>query len=382
MSQAPPNPATVYDLLAASASRPTTLSTLEAHPPPLERALALAAAPALAELLTVSADDVDAATYQRAGLLLARLHAEMPDDPSIIFGAAYGGGRRALLFNSEDSVLARALRKPAAQLTAEDALSYACMEAHWVPAHVRGHTPLISSEGLPLPEYMKLFRMHSKAKLADDGVPLRIVTLLLELLRAPPSGVPELALAGAWMGLVKCLNTHPVVAKPALESGIFDLAASAVTETGSAADWISISKGKGGRAGIALMAAGTVSRGYQADKERPDKDAFVESGMFDLCCAGVQAYVQRGESCVADTDVAALYACLSPISKLADRPGCEQKIRGIASALAWCIDHDQDWIGAIGLMTSQYAVSTCARVFGRVRLNVLRSALLSSALFL
>ena len=92
-----PAPDAVHALLATTTSRPAALAALEDHPAPLDRALAVAAAPALVELLTVSADDVDAVTFQRVGLLLARLLAEAPDDPSIIFGAAFGEGRLAAL---------------------------------------------------------------------------------------------------------------------------------------------------------------------------------------------------------------------------------------------------------------------------------------------
>ena len=366
-----PAPDAVHALLATAASRPATLAALEDHPAPLDRALAVAAAPALVELLTVSADDVDAATFQRAGLLLARLLAEAPDDPSIIFGAAFGEDRLAALWNSEDSVLARALLKPANQLTADDALSLACAEAHNCPALVRGYTATWRAVGLNGLEWTKLSHpITSKAKLPEPDIPKRMVTLLLELLRAPPP-VPELVLGGGWVALNRCMYGRAAVARHALESGIMNLAVSAVNELGHPEEWLSLSKGEGGRAGSTMDAAAQVMRALSGEQERPDKAAYVESGLCDLCFAGVSAYEQRGESCgESDTDHNALYACLSAIVKLADQPGCEQKIRGIASALAWCMEphHDLEWMADFGMSPGTSAVMICARTFGRVRL--------------
>ena len=92
---APPAAETVGALLAAAATRAAALGAHEARAPPLEPALALAAAPALAELLTASASDVEATAYQRAGLLLARLYDEASGDPSVVHAAAFGDGRLA-----------------------------------------------------------------------------------------------------------------------------------------------------------------------------------------------------------------------------------------------------------------------------------------------
>jgi hypothetical protein len=371
-----PAPDAVHALLATAASRPATLAALEDHPAPLDRALAVAAAPALVELLTVSADDVDAATFQRAGLLLARLLAEAPDDPSIIYGAAFGEGRLAALWNSEDSVVARALLKPANQLTADDALSLACAEAYTSPALVRGYTATWRAIGLNGLEWTKLslsaHPITSEAKLPEHDIPKRMVTLLLELLRAPPPGVAELFLGGGWMALTRCLYGRAAVARHALESGIMNLAVSAANELGHPEEWLSLSKGEGGRAGSAIEAATQVMRALSGEQERPDKAAYVESGLCDLCFAGVSAYEQRGESCVeSDTDHNALYACLTAIVKLADQPGCEQKLRGIASALAWCMEpcHDLEWMADFGMSPGGSAVMICARTFGRVRLS-------------
>ena len=61
---------------------------------------------------------MEAAAYQRAGLLLARLLHEASDGASVVHGAAFGDGCFVAFYSMEDCVLARgALRKPAAELT-------------------------------------------------------------------------------------------------------------------------------------------------------------------------------------------------------------------------------------------------------------------------
>ena len=62
-------------------------------------------------------------------------------------------------------------------------------------------------------------------------------------------------------------------------------------------------------------------------------------------------------------------ASLMGLAKMSELPACKQKIRGIASALAWCMDprHDLDHMTEIGSTTGTVASHICARVFGRVR---------------
>lgn len=67
--------------------------------------------------------------------------------------------------------------------------------------------------------------------------------------------------------------------------------------------------------------------------------------------------------------------CLTTIVKLIREPGCQQKIRGISSALAWCMEpwHDLEWMSEYGMGPGAYAVQICAGVFGRVRFPRLSS---------
>ena len=131
---------TVGTLLRDRETRAAALDALNAHAVPIERSVSLGAAPALGELLALDAAEVGPAEFGRVGLLLARLAAEAPDDPASVCGAAWGEGRWVSFWRSEGSAVAQALRKPAEELTREDALHLACSEALISQACVRGWT--------------------------------------------------------------------------------------------------------------------------------------------------------------------------------------------------------------------------------------------------
>ena len=140
---------TVASLLRDGATRAATLEAFEQHEgTPIDRAVALAAAPALYDVLAMDATEVGREDFDRAGLVLARLAAEASDDPSTVFGAAIGEGRYVAHYRSKGSVLAQAVGKPAAsELTLADARSFACASALSLPAFVRGLTKPFAAAG-------------------------------------------------------------------------------------------------------------------------------------------------------------------------------------------------------------------------------------------
>ena len=138
---------TTGPLLRDRETRAAALDALDAHAVPIERSVSLGAAPALGELLALDAAEVGPVEFGRIGLLLARLVAEAPDDPASVFGAAWGEGRLLAFWRSEGNAVARALRKPAEELTREDALHLACAVAVEPQAAVRGWTEPIAAAG-------------------------------------------------------------------------------------------------------------------------------------------------------------------------------------------------------------------------------------------
>ena len=138
---------TVGPLLRGRETRAAALDALDAHAVPIERSVSLGAAPALGELLALDAAEVGPAEFDRIGLLLARLVAEASDDPASVYGAVWGEGRLLASMRSEGNAVARALRKPAEELTREDALHVACLIALEPQAYVRGMTKLFAAAG-------------------------------------------------------------------------------------------------------------------------------------------------------------------------------------------------------------------------------------------
>jgi hypothetical protein len=138
----------VARLLRDRATRAATLGALERHDEgAIDRAVSLAAAPALFELLAADASEVGRETFDRAGLLVGRLCAEAPDDPAAVYGAALGEGRWIAFLRSEGSVLGRAWRTPAAELTRADARSWACSMAYASPGAAKGGTEPAAAAG-------------------------------------------------------------------------------------------------------------------------------------------------------------------------------------------------------------------------------------------
>ena len=139
---------TVASLLRDADTRTATLEALEQQEAaPIDRAVALAAAPALYEALAMDATEVGRDDFDRIGLLLARLAAEASDDPSAVYGAAVGEGRLAAYYRSKGSVLAQAVGKAASELTPADARSFACASAYTPPSYVKGLTKTWAAAG-------------------------------------------------------------------------------------------------------------------------------------------------------------------------------------------------------------------------------------------
>ena len=138
---------TVGPLLRDRETRAAALDALDAHAAPIARSVSLGAAPALGELLALDVAEVGPTEFDRIGLLLGRLVAEESEDPASVLGAALGEGRLKVLWRSEGNAVAQALRKPAEELTREDALHLACFDAPFAQAFVRATTKPMAALG-------------------------------------------------------------------------------------------------------------------------------------------------------------------------------------------------------------------------------------------
>ena len=234
--------ATVAGLLTHPATRRTALGALERHAGPHDRALALAAAPPLGALLAADEADVDEAMARRLGLLLARMCADAPDDPATILGAAFAERGLTAMLGATSSAFARALATPAAELTREHALTFACAYGAWyATGEVRGHAAIYAAMGYTtaleaLQAYMGSHPMVSKKRMPSDDIPLRMSELVHEMLRSPET-LPEFAAAGAFVALKDLVTGRPEVAKQLVQAGIFETLATYLRPMGSVAEW-------------------------------------------------------------------------------------------------------------------------------------------------
>jgi hypothetical protein len=89
--------------------------------------------------------------------------------------------------------------------------------------------------------------------------------------------------------------------------------------------------------------------------------ALVASGLFEECASAVSAVAAAGVEGLQDTNHAALSMSLAVLRNCRSQPGCEAKIRRLAPALAFCLEHDLDYFGQLGNTTGSYAAQICTR---------------------
>jgi hypothetical protein len=312
------------------------------------------------------------ALFQRVGLLRARLVADAaPDDVAAIYGAMQGGGRFAA-FHDAPHVMARTLAKPVAELDQADALSLACYQAFNSPYSVRGWTEPFNATGLGVMGVLGVvmtrdwFFSQDPERRAADDVAIKLLTLTIELLRS--GDLPELAIGGAWWIAGPCaLANRPAAAALALELGMVELAVAHLRDLGSPADWITISRGKGGRANAAINAVGRMqdTSPFAGQDVRPDVEACVSSGLVDECCAAVTAFEARGVEGLGDVNHFTVSIVLEQLKLSMSHPVCEQKVRGMGRALGFCLENSLDMCEEIGISTGATATQICCGVFGR-----------------
>jgi hypothetical protein len=375
----------VAEALAAPETRTAALEALEASAS-IGRDTALAAAPALVDLMTASAQDVPGPVFRRVGLVLARLVADatLVDDNPALFGTAFGAGRLEALWASPDNVVGRILRKPAADLCRGDAEHVAAMFASGAWEFVRGadasHEAALG-EGGSVAFFRLLTKGHTPMDraldVAGEAREERLKTqhalalLLLEVVR--DESLEQLLMTGAWWVLGLHGGSGAIamraLANVLLSAGIFTLAKEAMQRMGGAAAWITVS-GNPNSAGAAMGIVNTLSvviKSFIGQPERPDADAFVASGFFDELLDALIEFRRRGILGLDDTNRGALGMGLSLISRagLQYRPEVEKKLRDAAASLAFCLDYGLEYCRAIGNTTDVQAARLCALVFGR-----------------
>eukprot|EP01046_Picozoa_sp_COSAG06_P052660 COSAG06_NODE_8903_length_2036_cov_5.176562_2_plen_223_part_00 len=218
-----------------------------------------------------------------------------------------------------------------------------------------------------------------------DDIPHKLVPLLFELISS--GELSELAVGGAWHRVDHLLTPRPALGPVALEADICGLAVAGLRAVGPAADWVvslvsslvvcemscvcrddrsallwlqSISRGDAGK-GYALLAVVNWTKAFTGQPQRLDLEAIVASGLFDECASAVAAVAAAGVEGLQDTHHATLFPSLCVLRNCRGQPGCETKIRRLAPALAFCLEHDLDQIEQLGITTASFAAQICTR---------------------
>ena len=111
----------------------------------------------------------------------------------------------------------------------------------------------------------------------------------------------------------------------------------------------------------ALVACYMMAKGFYGQPQRPDLEAFVASGLFDECISAVAAIAAAGVEGLHDTNAWALCPSLIMLRVCRSCAGCEAKIRRLAPALAFCLEHDLDFMEQTGHSSGTYAAQLCTR---------------------
>ena len=121
----------------------------------------------------------------------------------------------------------------------------------------------------------------------------------------------------------------------------------------------SISRGKAGRGGRVPCAIANLVRLFNGQSHRPDLEAIVGSGFFEECANGVASFAAAGVDGLGDVNHTALICALFVLRTCRQQPGAEARIRSLAPALMWCLEHDLDTASELGMTTGSYAAQIC-----------------------
>ena len=112
--------------------------------------------------------------------------------------------------------------------------------------------------------------------------------------------------------------------------------------------------------GFVVGVASYVARSMDGQAARPDVAACVSSGVFDVCLNVMVALEAGGAKGLQTVEHTGLYSTMSVVSRCSSHSGCEDKNRGIASALAFCLEHSLEVAEEAGQTTGSLAAQLCA----------------------
>lgn len=104
----------------------------------------------------------------------------------------------------------------------------------------------------------------------------------------------------------------------------------------------SVSRGKLGRSHHILWSFAELCKCFHGQPHRPDVEAIVASGLFEECVAGIEAVADGGTTQLHDVAGYPLLWALRLLLNCHSHPKCEARIRGMATALEFCLEPKHD----------------------------------------
>lgn len=131
--------------------------------------------------------------------------------------------------------------------------------------------------------------------------------------------------------------------------------------------WLqSISRNWAGRSGHIFAALSALTKLFTGQPQRPDLEAIVACGLFEESASSVAAIaVAGGVDGPDDVNVYGLTLALGLLRHCHLHPGTEARIRSLAPALGWCLEHDLDLMEQLGSTLGTYSAQLCASTHPR-----------------
>ncbi len=313
----------------------------------------------------------DATTYQGLGVLAARLIRDAePEDWVARAVAVIGEGRYAEMMRAEGSVVRGVAQKAAADLTEDDARSYSCLHAAWGVAMSRGHRALEETDPrlvfalALLPDLIESEPMGQSTQ-GSPELPVRMAELLIGL-AADPDEEP-IIVSAATLALMHCGSWDAPAQQKLVVQRMWDMGWFGRTVSKLRAleleDLLSVQPGADFYPASAFLIVGThLSRFFGSDLETTVRAFIVNSGLFQLCCDVVTEFARRPEGTVSVTVV---YFGVRMLMFAAREPGCDETLRSMARALAFCTTSSELYSKYIGATIAMVSCNVAAAVFGR-----------------
>ena len=105
-----------------------------------------------------------------------------------------------------------------------------------------------------------------------------------------------------------------------------------------------------------LYVLANMSSAFEAKPHRLDHhEAIVGSGVFEECAAAIEAFAAGGAEQVHHVGNHNLVAAMRIVLNCHSHPGCEARLRSLAAALEFCLQHDVGQAPELGGSTATMA---------------------------